>query len=166
VGSMPLTAKVLPVTESMMPLTLGPSAGPTGGGHCPPSEGLISTDSAVIAPPGGALCAAGLTSTQLPGFTSLSAAELSSVTIVCGVKSTVAALRSRWVSWIVLPDTDLTKPSISSWPIGGGGGGLGEVGEGLAELADVLGFALFSLPELPHAESDTTVAVVTAMIAS
>ncbi|MGA8547500.1 MAG: hypothetical protein WB785_19885 [Mycobacterium sp.] len=82
------------------------------------------------------------------------------------MKSTVAPLRSRWVSWIVLPDTDLTKPSISSWPMGGAGGGLGEVGEGLAELADVLGFALFSLPELPHAESDTTVVAVTAMIAS
>jgi hypothetical protein len=69
------------------------------------------------------------------------------------------------VSWIVLPDTVLTKPSISSWPIGGGGGCLGEVGDGLAELADVLGFPAFSLLELPHAASDKTVAAVTARIA-
>jgi hypothetical protein len=168
VGSALSTAMVSPVTEATMPETGAgdPGLGGSGGGHLPAKAGLISTDSAVTAPPGDAPCGAGLASTQLPCFTSVSAAELSSVTIVCGVKSTVAALRSRWVSWIVLPDTDLTKPSISSCPIGGGGGGLGEVGEGLAELADVLGFALFSLPELPHAESDTTVAVVTAMIAS
>ncbi len=95
---MPLTAMVLPVTESTMPSTPGLPAGPTGGGHLPPSDGLMSTDSAVIGPPGEALCDAGLMSTQLPGFTSVSAAELSSVTIVCGVKSTVAELRSRWVS--------------------------------------------------------------------
>ena len=72
--------------------------GPGSGGHLPATAGLISTDSAVIGPPGGALCGAGLTAMQLPGFTSVSAAELSSVIIVAGVTSTVAALRSRWVS--------------------------------------------------------------------
>jgi hypothetical protein len=52
--------------------------------------------------------------------------------------------------------------------MGGGGGGLGAAGEGLGELADadVLGFAAFGLLELPHAESDPTVAAVTARIAS
>jgi hypothetical protein len=50
---------------------------------------------------------------------------------------------------------------------GAGGGGGGGLGEGLAELADVLGFPpVFSLLEFPHAESDTTVAAVTAMIAN
>src|ERR1700759_2943174 len=120
--------------------------------------GLISTDSAVIAPPGEALWGAGLMSTQLPGFTSVSAAEPSSVTIVCGAKSTVAALRSRWVSWIVLPDTDLTRPSTSSWPMGGtggGAGGLGGGGEGLVEVAEVPGFAWLSLLEPPQAAYDT-----------
>jgi hypothetical protein len=122
----------------------------------------------VIAPPGEAPCDAALTSTQLPGFTSVSAAELSSVTIVCGVKSTAAAVRSRCVSWILSPDTDLTKPSTSSCPMGGAGGGvgLGGVGLGVVELADVLGFPVFSLLELPHAASDTAVAPVTARITS
>src|SRR5271165_3632152 len=163
VGSMLLTAMVLPVTESTMPLTPRLPAGLSGGGHLPPSDGLISTDSAVAAPPSGALCAAGLTSTQLPGFTSVSAADESSVTIVAGVKSTAAAVRSRCVSWILLSETDLTRPSTSSWPIGGAGGGLG--GE-VVELADVLGFPVFSLLELPHAASDAAVAPVTPRIAS
>ncbi|MDT7736090.1 MAG: hypothetical protein QOE12_3264, partial [Mycobacterium sp.] len=44
--------------------------------------------------------------------TSGNAAELSSVTIVGGAKFTVAELRSRWVRLIVLPDTDLTRPSM------------------------------------------------------
>jgi hypothetical protein len=68
------------------------------------------------------------------------------VTIVCGVKSTVAELRSRCVSWIVLPDTDLTKPSISSWPMGGGGGGGGGdggLGDELGWLVEVLGGPAF-----------------------
>jgi hypothetical protein len=92
----------------------------------------------------------------------------SSVTIVDGVKSTAAAVRSRCVSWILLPDTDLTKPSTSSCPMGGAGGGvgLGGVGLGVVELADVLGFPVFSLLELPHAASDTAVAPVTARITS
>jgi hypothetical protein len=47
-------------------------------------------------------------------MTSLSLAGLSSVTNVDGVKSTAAPVRSRCVSWILLPDTDLTKPSTSS----------------------------------------------------
>ncbi len=85
-----------------------------------------------------------------------------------GVKSTAAAVRSRCVSWILLPDTDLTKPSTSSCPMGGAGGGvgLGGVGLGVVELADVLGFPVFSLLELPHAASDTAVAPVTARITS
>src|SRR5690348_517804 len=125
VGSVLSTAIVLSVTLVTRPETGAgdPGAGGSGGAHLPASAGKISTDSAVIAPPGEAPCGAGLTSTQVPGFTSGRAAELISVTIVCGVKSTVAELRSRWVSWIVSPDTDLTKPSISSWPMGGGGGG-------------------------------------------
>jgi hypothetical protein len=85
------------------------------------------------------------------------------VTIVDGVKSTAAAVRSRCVSWILLPDTDLTKPSTSSCPMGGAGGG---VGLGVVEFADVLGFPVFSLLELPHAASDTAVAPVTARITS
>src|ERR1700759_5395750 len=120
--------------------------------------GLISTDSAVIAPPGEALWGAGLMSTQLPGFTSVSAAELSSVTIVCGVKSTVAALRSRWVSWISLPDTDLTRPSM--WSLasgGGGGGGGGGLGAGLGWLAAVPCCEEFWLFDVPHAAMDNTV---------
>ena len=63
------------------------------------TAGLISTDSAVIAPPDEALCGADLTSTQLPGFTSVSAAEPSSVTIVCGVKSPSPRSGPAWVSW-------------------------------------------------------------------
>jgi hypothetical protein len=83
-----------------------------------------------------------LTLTQLPGFTSGNAAELSSVTIVAGVKSTVAELRSRWVRLIVFPDTDLTKPSMWSMPTGGGGGGGGGgLGAELGWLADVPGCA-------------------------
>jgi len=62
------------------------------------------------------------------------------VTIVFGVKSTVAGLRSRCVSWIALPDTDLTRPSMWSLPTGGGGGGWGAE---LVGLAEVLGFAAF-----------------------
>lgn len=61
------------------------------------------------------------------------------MTIVVGVKSTVAAVLSRCVSWIVVPDTDLTRPSTVA--IGGaGGGGLGAV---LVGLTDVLGFPVF-----------------------
>jgi hypothetical protein len=113
--------------------------------------GLISTDSAVIAPPGEALGGTDLTATQVPGFTSVSAAELSSVTIVCGVKSTVAALRSRWVSWIALPDTDLTRPSMWSLPTGGGGGGGGGFGAALGWLAAVPCCVEFWLFDVPHA---------------
>jgi hypothetical protein len=112
----------------------------------------------VIAPPDEALCGADLTSTQLPGFTSLSAAELSSVTIVCGVKSTVAALRSRWVSWIALPDTDLTRPSMWSLPTGGGGGGGGGgLGAELGWLAAVPCCVEFWLFDEPHAAIDKAV---------
>jgi hypothetical protein len=148
-------------------LTLGLAAGPpgdgAGGGHLPPSDGLIVTLCAVTGPPGGPLCAAASTSTQLPWVTSVSLAAPSSVTIVDGVNSTAAAVRSRCVSWILLPDTDLTKPSTSSWPMGGAGGGLGEE---TVELADVLGFPVLSLLEFPHAASDTAVAQVNVRIAS
>jgi hypothetical protein len=92
----------------------------------------------VIAPPGEAPGDAGLTAMQLPDFTSVSAAELSSVTMVAGAKSTVAALRSRWVSWILLLDTDLTKPSMWSLPTGAGAGG-GGLGAEFGRLAEVLG---------------------------
>src|SRR3984893_238565 len=164
-----LTAIVLPVTESTMPVTLGLSAGPAGdgagGGHLPPSDGLIVTLCAVTGPPGGPLCAAASTSTQLPGVTSGSLAGPSSVTIVDGVKSTAAAVRSRCVSWILVPETDLTKTSTSSSPMGAAGGGSceeGEEGEEIVELADVLGFPVLSLLEFPHAASDTAVAPVIA----
>lgn len=82
------TVMVLPETEATVPLTPGLSAGPTddgagdvpgepaaggvSGGHLPPTAGLITTDCAVIAPPAGAACGAGRTSTQLPVVTSVS----------------------------------------------------------------------------------------------
>jgi hypothetical protein len=119
----------------------------------------------VIAPSGEALCGAGLTSTQLPGVTSVSAAELSSVTIVCGVKSTVAALRSRWVSWIALPDTDLTRPSMWSLPTGGGGGGGGGgFGAELGWLAAVPCWVEFWLFDVPHAAIDNAVTAASSRI--
>ncbi|MGH3542406.1 MAG: hypothetical protein ACRDTO_08540 [Mycobacterium sp.] len=62
------------------------------------------------------------------------------MTTVVGVKSTVAGALSRCVSWIVLPDTDLTRPSTWSLATGGTGGGFGAARVG---LADVLGFAVF-----------------------
>jgi len=62
------------------------------------------------------------------------------VTIVVGVKSTVAAVLSRCVSWMVVPDTDLTRPSTVAIGGAGAGGGLGAV---LVGLTDVLGFAVF-----------------------
>jgi hypothetical protein len=47
---------------------------------------------------------------QLPGVTSLSWAGVTWTTLVSGVKSTVAD-PVRVLSWIVLPDTDSTRPS-------------------------------------------------------
>ncbi|MGH3530999.1 MAG: hypothetical protein ACRDSX_03550 [Mycobacterium sp.] len=56
------------------------------------------------------------------------------------MKSTVAGVLSRCVSWIVLPETDLTRPSTGSLATGGAGGGFGAARVG---LADVLGFPVF-----------------------
>src|SRR5690348_10778693 len=135
-GSTLLTLMALSATESTMPKTV--PAGFGGGGQLCATAGLISTDCATTAP--SAFCGTGLTLTQPPGLTSVSAAELSSVIIVCGMKSTVAAVRLRWVSSIALPDTDRTRPSMWSFPIGGGGGagGFGAGGGWLAAGGDGL----------------------------
>jgi hypothetical protein len=93
--------------------------------------------------------------------TSPSAAELTSVTTVVGVRSTVAAVLSRWVSWIVLPDTDLTMPSTWSLPMGGGGLGAEVVG-----LADGLGFPVLGLLVVLQAATDNAVAATIVPIAS
>src|ERR1700733_9062763 len=163
---------VLPVTEATVPKTPGPSvgsadggavggvlaepeAGCSGGGHLPPKAGLIVTACAVIAPPGGELFGLASTSTQLPAVTSGSFAGVSSVIIVCDVKSTVAAVLFRCVRWIMLPDTELTRPSMWSLPIGGVGGGLGAA---LVGLVDVLGFPACSFDDVLQATTDKAMA--------
>ncbi|MGH3971483.1 MAG: hypothetical protein ACRDTV_26150 [Mycobacterium sp.] len=85
------------------------------------------------------------------------------MTIVDCVKSTVASVLFRCVSWIALPDTDLISPSTSSLPSGGGGCGLGAA---VVWLAEALGFAVLSLFEVLHAAIDNAVTPVTARIAS
>jgi hypothetical protein len=82
------------------------------------------------------------------------------VTTVAGVKSTVAALLSRCVSRIVLPVTDLTRPSTWSWPTWGRGDGFGAE---LVGLTDAPGFPVSARFDVPHAATDS---VVTATIAS
>jgi len=139
-----------------------PGFGCSGGGHVPPTAGLIVTACAVIAPPGGALFGPASTSTQLPAVTSGSFAAVISVTIVCGEKLTTAAVLFRCVRWIVLPDTELTRPSVWSWAIGGGGG----LGAALGALIDVLGFPLCSFDDVLHATTDTAMAPVTTRIAA
>ncbi|MDT7767890.1 MAG: hypothetical protein QOI30_886 [Mycobacterium sp.] len=140
-----------------------PGVGCSGGGHLPPTAGLIVTACAVIAPPGGELFGLASTSTQLPAVTSGSFAGVSSVIIVCDVKSTVAAVLFRCVRWIMLPDTELTRPSMWSLPIGGAGGGLGAA---LVGLVDVLGFPVCSFDDVLQATTDKAMAPVTTRIAA
>ena len=83
--------------------------------------------------------------------------------IVCDVKSTVAAVLFRCVRWIMLPDTELTRPSMWSLPIGGAGGGLGAA---LVGLVDVLGFPVCSFDDVPQATTDKAMAPVTTRIAA
>jgi hypothetical protein len=89
------------------------------------------------------------------------------VTIVVGANSTVAALLSRCVSRIVLPDTDPTRPSTWSLATGGAGGGLAAELVALTDgLIDVPGFAVFALFDVPHAATINTIVPVTAKVAS
>ena len=81
---------------------------PPFGRHALPTGGLISTVWAAIAP--GALCAAACTLRQLPGVTSVNCAGPASVTMVFGLKSTVAA-PPRVRSWITPAEVERTMPS-------------------------------------------------------
>lgn len=141
-----------------------PGVGGSGGGHLPPTAGLIVTACAVIAPPGGALFGLASTSMQLPAVTSGSFAGVSSVTIVCGEKSTVAAVLFRCVRRIVLPETESTRPSMWSLPIGGAGGG-GGLAAALVGLGDEVGAPVCSLVDVSQATTDTAMAPATTRIA-
>jgi hypothetical protein len=81
-----------------------------------------------------------------------------SETSVDGVKSTVAA-PDRWVTWIVLPDTESISPLTQSLPFADADGD-DDVGLEVVGLAAV-GFVLF---DVPHAARDSAVAPVTARI--
>jgi hypothetical protein len=75
----------------------------------------------------------GCTVTQLPEVTSVSAASVTSVTLVDPVKSTVAVPVSS-VTWIVLPATTAINPATCSLPVAGAD----EVAEDPVVLGDVV----------------------------
>lgn len=136
-------------------------AGCLGDGQLPSTAGLTRTDRAVIPPPlVEAVWRPGCTLMQLPAVTSVSWAGVSSDTSVDGVKSTVA-VPDRWLTWIVLPDTESISPRTQSLPLADADGD-DEVGGELVGFADV-GFALFDAP--PQAATDSAAAPVTARIA-
>ncbi len=139
-------------------------AGCLGDGHLPSTAGLTRTNCAVIAPPLSALSRVGCTLMQLPAVTSVSCAGVSSETSVDGVKSTVAA-PDRWLTWIVLPDTESISPCTQSLPFADADGGDDDVGLEVVGLAAV-GFVLFDVWDAPHAARDSAVAPVSAKIAN
>ncbi|MBS4729489.1 hypothetical protein MSM1_14435 [Mycobacterium sp. SM1] len=110
-----------------------------GDGHLPPVGALTVTDLAMIAAPAGVSWAAGRTVAQRPTVTSASRAGVVSMMCVDAVKATVAALRSRCVSRILLSATDLITPSTWSAPRVGGGAGGAVRRVGLAGVAGVAG---------------------------
>jgi hypothetical protein len=133
-----------------------------GDGHLPSTAGLTRTDRAVIPLPlVEALWRPGCTLMQLPAVTSVSCAGVSSETSVDGVKSTVA-VPDRWLTWMVLPDTESISPRTQSLPLADADGD-DDVGGKLVGFADV-GFALFDVP--PQAATDSAAAPVTARIAN
>jgi hypothetical protein len=133
-----------------------------GDGHLPSTAGLTRTDRAVIPPPlAEALWRPGCTLMQLPAVTSVSWAGVSSETSVEGVKSTVA-VPERWLTWIVLPDTESISPRTQSLPLADADGD-DDVGGELVGFADV-GFAVFDVP--PQAATDSAAAPVTARTAN
>jgi len=171
--SLPLTVIVSPATDATVPPTPRCPAGPLDGDgpgvddageHLPSTAGLIRTDLAVIAWPPWDSPWTGRTLTQLPALTSVSAAGVTSVTVVDGPKST-AALPFSPVSWTALPDTDAISPLALAVPPGA------DAGEGACACAVVepvgpagaVGVAVF---ELPHAATDSAVAPTTANIPS
>jgi hypothetical protein len=128
----------------------------------PSTAGLTRTDLAVSGWPG-ADSRAGRTVTQLPAVTSVSAAAVTSVTFVDGVKAT-AALPFSCVTVAVFPDTDAISPLTRAWPVAGGD--VADVAGAAAELV-VLGAVVG--PELfdePHAATETAVTPVSASIAN
>jgi hypothetical protein len=84
---------------------------------------------------------------------------VSSETSVDGVKSTVA-VPDRWLTWMVLPDTESISPRTQSLPLADADGD-DDVGAELVGFAEV-GLALF---DVPQAATDSAVAPVTARIA-
>jgi hypothetical protein len=134
--SVPLTVMLLPATDATVPLIrvplpdgadgapegaglLEPAGGSLSCGHLPSTAGLTRTDDAVMDCPPWDSPRAGRTLMQLPAVTSVSAAVVTSVTVVDGPKSTVVVPFSR-VSWTALPDTDAISPLTRAWPLAGG----------------------------------------------
>ena len=99
----------------------------------------------------------------MPAVTSVSAAAVTSVTFVDGVKATVA-LPFSCVTAAVFPDTDAISPLTRAWPVAGGDVDdvVGAAAE-LVVLGDVVGPGLF---DAPHAATDTAVTPVSASIAN
>jgi hypothetical protein len=92
---------------------------------------------------------------------SVSWAGVVSETAVDGVKSTVA-VPDRWLTWIVLPDTESISPFTQSLPLPDADGAEGVGAALLVGFAEV-GFASL---ELPHAAMDSAVAPVSVTIAN
>lgn len=171
-GSVVVTLMVLPVTEATAP-RIGfafagggggepgePAGGRLPGGHAPLTAGMIFTDAAVTGWPGPAPGSVGRTRTQLPAVTSVSAAGVTSVTLVVEVKFTAAFELSSLVTWIELPATEAIRPLTWASPLG--------VGDVVVEVTvdgetDVdVGLDLF---DEPHAATDSAVAPVMARTA-
>ena len=129
----PLTVMVSPATEATVPRMPAPAGAPLGCGHVPPTAGLTCTDLAVTAPPFGGFSRLGRTLTQLPGVTSGRPAEVISLILVDGVKSTVA-VPFCWVTWIASPAIDVIRPAtFCRSPLAGGCVGAGAELVGLAD---------------------------------
>lgn len=165
-ASGPVTVMVFPLTEATVPWTAGCLAGALDDGadgvvadraggcfgcrHWPSAAGLTCTDCAVIAVLSWVLSRVGRTLTQLPAVTSVSCAGVISVTVVDGVRSTVADPLCCRI-WMVLPDTAATRPATCCRP---------RAGE-LAGLAD--GAGLF---DVPHPARDRAIAAAIVRLVS